>query len=283
MGTPQPLQFDAEAANRLQRLYVTTYAQQRRAAVREALALRAGEQVLDIGTGPGFEPYELATVLGPAGHLRAIDTSETMLQLSRQRCVDQPWVEFQPADARRLPFDEATFDAAVIVQVYEYVGEVGAALVELERVLRPGGRAVVVDTDWRSIVWETRDPARMTRVLNAWEEHLAHPCLARTLPGLLKHAGFALRQAQVLSAFDLAFSEEGYSYGLAQLIGDFVPGRQGLSKDDGEAWHEDLRRTDQEGRYFFCLNQDLYLAVKPTEGLLECEQTGAQARGLFSP
>lgn len=264
----QPLQFDSEAANRLQRLYVTPYAQQRRAVAREALALRAGEQVLDIGTGPGFEPYELATVLGPGGHLHAVDTSDTMLQLSRQRCVDQPWVEFQPADARRLPFADATFDAAVVVQVYEYVSEVGAALAELYRVLRPGGRAVVVDTDWRAIVWEARDPARMTRVLNAWEEHLVHPYLARSLPGLLKHAGFALRHAQVLSAFDLAFSADGFSYTLAQLIADYVPGRQGLSKDDAAAWHEDLRSADEEGRYYFCLNQVLYLAIKPTEGLM---------------
>jgi hypothetical protein len=89
--------------------------QQRRATVREALLLQAGEHVLDIGTGPGFEPYELATVLGPTGHLHAIDTSDVMLQLSRQRCIDQPWVEFQSADATLLPFDDTTFDAAVVV------------------------------------------------------------------------------------------------------------------------------------------------------------------------
>jgi hypothetical protein len=127
---------------------------------------------------------------------------------------------------------------------------------------------VLVDTDWRSIVWESSDPARMTRVLTAWEEHLVHPCLDRSLPGLLKQAGFALGQAQALSAFDLDFTEEGYSAPLAQLIVDFVPGRQGLSRDDAEAWREDLRRTDQEGHYIFCLNQDLFLAIKPTQGLM---------------
>lgn len=262
----QPFQFDSEAASRLQRAYVTTYAQQRRATVREALALQAGEQVLEIGTGPGFEPYELATVLGPTGHLHAIDTSETMLQLSRQRCADQPWVEFQSADASLLPFNDDTFDAAVVVQVYEYVGEVTAALTELYRVLQPGGRAAVVDTDWRSIVWESSDPARMARVLNVFEEHLVHPCLNRVLPGLLKQPGFALKHAQILSAFDLAFTDDRFSYGLAQLIGDFVVGRQGLSRDDVEAWQEDLNQANQEGRYFFSLNQYLYLAIKPMEG-----------------
>ena len=267
MGAP-PLQFDSDAAHRLERMYLTPYAQHRRAAVREALALQAGEQILEIGTGPGFEPYELASVLGPTGRLQAVDTSEPMLQLSRQRCVDQPWVEFRPADARQLPFDDATFDAAVVVQVYEYVDEVDTALLDLFRTLRPGGRVVVVDTDWHAIAWESHDAARMTRVLTAWEEHLVHPSLARSLPLLLTQAGFELRQAQVLSAFDLAFAEDRFSYGLAQLIVEFVSGRQGLSQEDGEAWREDLRQTDQEGRYFFCLNQDLYLAIKPAEGLM---------------
>jgi ubiquinone/menaquinone biosynthesis C-methylase UbiE len=265
MMCAQPLEFDSEIATRLQRAYVTTYAQQRRATVREALALHPGEHVLDIGTGPGFEPFELATVLGPTGRLYAIDTSDVMLQLSRQRCADQPWVEFQSADASKLPFDDATLDAAVVVQVYEYVEDVAAALAELRRVLRPGGRAVVIDSDWRSIVWESADPARMMRVLKAFEEHLIHPCLNRALPLLLKQAGFALNHAQVLSAFDLTFSEDRFSYALAHLIADFVPGRHGLSQDDGEAWREDLRRADQEGRYFFCLNQCLYLAIKPMD------------------
>jgi arsenite methyltransferase len=264
----QSFQFDPQVANRLEPIYVTAYARERRAAVRAALALRAGEHVLDIGTGPGFEPYELATMIAPGGHVHAVDTSETMLQLSRQRCSGQPWVEFQLADARCLPFGDATFDAAVAVQVYEYVGEVAAALAELYRVLQPGGRAVVIDTDWRSIAWEASDQARMTRILHAWEEHLVHPTLARSLPRLLKRTGFALTHPQVLTAFDLTFTEDRFSYGLASLVADFVSGRQGLSLNEAEAWLEDLHRTAKEDRYFFCLNQYLYLAVKPTEVLM---------------
>ena len=90
---------------------------------------------------PALSLTELATVLGPTGRLHAIDTSQTMLQLSRQRCADQPWAEFHLADASLLPFDDDTFDAAVVVQVYEYVEDVAVDLRELTRVLRPGGRA----------------------------------------------------------------------------------------------------------------------------------------------
>ncbi len=97
----QPTQFGPEVANRLERLYVTAYARERRAAVRAALDLRAGEHVLDLGTGPGFEPYELATMIGPGGHVHALDTSETMLQLSRL----EAWLE----DLRRAAKEDRYF------------------------------------------------------------------------------------------------------------------------------------------------------------------------------
>ena len=55
--------------------------------------------------------------------------------------------------------------------------------------LRPGGRLLVLDTDWDSIVWHSSDRERMERVLAAWNEHLADPYLPRRLPGLLRAAG----------------------------------------------------------------------------------------------
>jgi hypothetical protein len=56
-------------------------------------------------------------------------------------------------------------------------------------VLRPGGRVLVLDTDWDSIVWRSSDEERMARVLAAWEQHLVDPHLPRTLRGSLERAG----------------------------------------------------------------------------------------------
>src|SRR3990167_8372110 len=100
--------------------------------------------------------------------------SDAMLAMARSRCAGQPWVGFEPADATKLPFPNGAFDVAVSTQVYEYVSDTATALAELNRVLRPGGRALILDTDWDSIVWNTTDRDRMERVLAAWDEHLAH-------------------------------------------------------------------------------------------------------------
>src|SRR5690242_4370002 len=145
------------------------------------MALAHGESVLDIGSGPGLLACEMAAEVGAAGSVDGVDPSESMLVLARDRRPPKGAAEirFVAGDACALPFREETFDAAVATQVYEYVQDIPAALGEVFRVLRPGGRLLVLDTDWASIVWHSRDTERMRRVLAAWEEHLVDPHLPR--------------------------------------------------------------------------------------------------------
>jgi ubiquinone/menaquinone biosynthesis C-methylase UbiE len=98
------------------------------------------------------------------------------------------------ADATALPFPDATFDAATSIQVYEYIADLSTALAELHRVLRPGGRALILDTDWDSIVWQATDPDRMRRVLAAWTQRFADPHLPRSLASQLRAVGFKVNQ-----------------------------------------------------------------------------------------
>jgi SAM-dependent methyltransferase len=78
---------------------------------------------------------------------------------------------------------------------YEYVQDATAALGEAFRVLRPGGRLLVLDTDWGSIVWHSGDAERMRRVLAAWEEHLVDPHPPPRLTRLLSAATTRIRDA----------------------------------------------------------------------------------------
>lgn len=184
--------------------------------------------------------------------------------MSRERCDEQPWVDFAVADATALPYENESFDAAVSTQVYEYVADVPAAIEELHRVLRPGGRALVLDTDWASIVIHTENPERMTRVLSAWDEHFVHPTLPRTLGPLLRSAGFALRAREVAPLFNTEYADDTYSKPTLAIIAGFVVGRQGVTEEEAAEWHAELAALGEQGDYFFTLNRYLFLVEKAT-------------------
>jgi arsenite methyltransferase len=256
------LQFDDEASQRLEAAYRSADLVAQRSAVLDALELAAGERVLDVGVGPGLLAVEIARAVGPRGRVCGIDVSQSMLALAGRR-VHVPGsagVELRRADATAIPYADATFDVGVSTQVLEYVADVATAVEELARVLRPGGRVLVLDTDWDSVVWHSHDRARTERVLRAWEQHLADPHLPRRLGGLLERAGFRLAPVQVLPVLDTGYDPHTLSGGLIDLVAGFVVGRDGLTPAEVEAWAADLRSLGRE--YFFSLNRYVFRGTR---------------------
>ena len=262
--TSRPL-FDADASTKLEAVYRTPDVVAQRHATLRALRLQPGERAVDIGAGPGFLVAEMAEQVGPAGHVTGLDISDSMVTLAQRRCATEPIksrTTIVKADATALPFLEASFDAAVSTQVYEYVSHIDQALAELHRVLRPGGRALVLDTDWDSVVWETHDRDRMQRVLAAWNERFADPHLPRTLARRLHHAGFDVISRDVLVLFNPEYDPDTYSVTNGRIMGDFVVGRRAITRDEVEAWSRDLEQCGHDGDYFFSLNRYVFLAEK---------------------
>jgi SAM-dependent methyltransferase len=257
------IDFDAGAARGLERMYRTPDVVAQRARVLRALALRAGERVLDVGVGPGLLAFDLAATVGEKGLAAGVDASEAMLEMTRRRCAEQPWTDFRHADATALPFDDGAFDAVVSTQVYEYVPDVDAALREAARVLRRGGRLAVLDTDWDSVVWHTADRARMRRVLEAWDAHLHDPHLPATLGVRLERAGLRVERCDVVPIVNESLHAHCYSFGILFAIQRFVASRPEVGEAEAEAWARELRELGARGEYFFSLNRYLFVAHRP--------------------
>jgi len=253
--------FDDKMSRTIEAIYLTPDVVEQRRRVLEALRLAAGESVLDIGSGPGLLAHAMAEAVGPQGRVCGIDRSEAMVAMSRRRCVEQPWTEFERADANSLPYPDASFDAAVSTQVYEYVRDISAALAELRRVLRPGGRAVILDTDYGSLVIHTEDAARMARVLCAWDAHFVHSDLPRKLSRELRAAGFAVSDRLAIPMFNPEFQDNTYGKGMLEMMASFAVGR-GVPQSEADAWFAEFTALGERGEFFFSLNRYLFVAEK---------------------
>lgn len=256
------MQFDDEAARRLEAIYTTPDVVAQRRRVLAAMALDEGERVLDVGVGPGLLAHDMAAAVGAAGAVSGVDVSDSMLAMARRRSPPQAGapMEFVHAQADALPYPGASFDAAVSTQVYEYVEDVPRALAEVHRVLRPGGRVAILDTDWDSIVCHSPDPQQTRRVLDAWEEHLVDARLPRRLPGLLSAAGFALQDCEVVPLLSVGYDRDTYSAGMISLVAEFVSGRAGISADEAAGWRAGIVALGDD--YFVSLNRYLFTAVR---------------------
>jgi arsenite methyltransferase len=262
-GAVSQLAFDEETGKQLEALYQIGDAVRRRRLVRAALAAKSGERILDVGCGPGFYCAELLEEVGPDGSIVGLDSSASMLALAARRCGGHRAVKFDTADATSLPVPDATFDAALCVQVLEYVPDLLAGLAELYRVVRPGGRVVVWDVDWATVSWHSADPERMARVLTAWDEHLAHPSLPRTLAPAMRSAGFEHVEMEPHSFASADFVPDSYGAATVPLISGFAAGRNGVSNDEAKAWAAEQLELGQQGKFYFACLQFCFTATRP--------------------
>src|ERR1700756_4565173 len=109
------------------------------------------------------------------------DISPDQIAAAQARCAEFAWVDCRETDIAAPPYGNAEFDAVFAVQALEYLSDLDGALRHIHRMLRSGGRLIVVATDWSSAVWHSEDAPRMQRVLTAWAPHTPR----RDLPGIL--------------------------------------------------------------------------------------------------
>ena len=256
--------FDAAAVARLERIYGAPEIAAQRQRARELIRARPGERGLENGCGPGFLACELAREVGPDGTIVAIDSSADMIAATQRRAHDQDLagrIEAVTGDAKRLDFADGSFEFLVGVQVYLFVKEIEVALTEAARVLRPGGRLLIVDTDWDSCVWLTADRERNRRVLDARSREFAQPHLPPLLPGLLRRAGLQLSTVHAHPVLNLGYDPDSFSAGIIDAVAKSAI-NQGLNHAEAQAWAADLKGRTGEGEYFFSVNRYLFLARK---------------------
>ncbi len=247
------LKFDAETSRILDDSYQGSDVVRRRRANFEALRIRPGDDVLDIGCGTGLLTSELARAVGDQGSVTGIDPSEEMLNAARERCTEKQYVRLVEGTADRIPVQDMSIDRAISLQVFEYLTDIPTALKEVARVLRPRGRLVIGDIHWDSWIWLSDDPERMARVMAAWDGHLSERCVAALLPAMLKEAGFAVDTVTPVTFSDTVLRPDGVANMMLLLIENYVKQNGLVPAEVATEWAAEQRRLATNGRFFFSL------------------------------
>ena len=234
----------------------------RRSVVLETLNLRTGERVLELGCGGGYYTHEAARFVGPTGRVCAIDISPDQIVAAQARCAELSWVECRQADIAAPPYGDAEFDAAFAVQALEYLSDLDAGLGQIHRMLRPGGRLIIVATDWSSAVWHSENAARMQRVLTAFAPHIPCPNLPSILVPRLRRAGIQPLRQTPIPILNTSYNPASFSYWVARVIRPFVVSRQSVTEEEAAEWFDEFPELEESGAYFFGLTPILTEAVK---------------------
>ena len=257
--------FEAADVARLERAYSTPQIVDQRRRFRAAVAARPGEVGLDVGCGAGHLACELARELAPGGRIIAIDKSRESVDASKARVVKEELagtVEVRAGDATALEFPDESFDFVVAVQVYSFVPNVSRAIEEATRVLRKGGRVLVLESDWDMCVWKSKDPAFTRRMISARAEtQFAHAYLPRDLHKLFHAAGLTLVDVQTFSIVETRYDASSFGASVIGITRDSAL-KHGLPAPNVGAWEDDLRSRNTEGEWFFCLDRFVFTGTK---------------------
>ena len=210
---------------------------------------RPGAVLLDVGCGTGDDVATLAQRVAPGGRAIGVDTSASMIAEARRRAgsTGLPGVEFLHADAAVLGLADASVDGCRTERTLLHVPDPARVVAEMARVVRPGGRVVLTEPDWHTLVVDAGDPEVGHAVAAAAAGRFRNGVVGRTLRRLLLDAG--LVEVEV-AARTLLATDAGRAEGLFALSAAARDAaRDGrVHRDGAERWLDDVRRAGERGR-----------------------------------
>lgn len=256
------LEYNEEESRRTEQAYLSPEIVRQRERTLAIISPVPGERAVDIGCGPGLLAIELSAAVGKKGRVIGIDSSSAMIGLAEKRCGDLPNVELHEGDATDLDLEDASADVVCCTQVLLYVPDHEKAISEMFRVLVPGGRAVVMETDWRSAVLHSNDEEITEKIIAAWDNAVPSARLPARLGSLLRKAGFESVQIEAIPNISTSCDKAGFSMTMMEQCAQAATEQGIITEEEARHWLAGLRQLGEEGAYFFCVNRFLFSAVK---------------------
>ncbi|MCK9991857.1 MAG: hypothetical protein Dbin4_00377 [Alphaproteobacteria bacterium] len=225
-----------------------------------AADLKPGQTVVDYGCGPGGLALELARRAGPSGHVHGVDLNAEFAGLARKALAEAGFgaastVHHVMDD--KIPLPGGSVDRLICKNVMEYVPDIDATLAEFRRVVKPGGIAHIIDSDWGMLVVEPLGQAKLNELFEAAKLAYHTPHAGRILYSRMKKAGFPNVSVKILANPDIKGQMLMVLHNMANYarIGGRIDPRR------ADALLAEVKQSIAEGSYMMVLPQFLVTAT----------------------
>lgn len=227
-----------------------------------ALAPQPGERILEAGCGSGVLCRLVAPHLSPGGEMLGVDIAPDMIAAARRLAQALPHsLRFEPASGDALPCGDACFDAAFAARLLLHVSDRAAVVRELARVVRPGGRIVLMDWDFETVT-VAHSQHELTRRLLRWrcDHHGGDNWSGRKLLDDALTAG--LSPETVAAATVIARDETAALTGTLRRAAAVARDGGGITPAEHDAWIGEIEERLATGRFFASISHFIVKALR---------------------
>lgn len=229
-------------------------------AILDGLRPAVGERVLDLGCGAGDDAFDIASRVGPAGHVTGVDISEFLIaEAIRRSSARNLSVSFEVGDARSLRFADESFDAVRTERMLMHVPDPVKALAEMVRVLKAGGRMAVQDFDWETQFCDSPYKETTRKIALSFCDGMKNGWIGRRLPRLFREAG--------MTDITVSFRTVSITYDFLQLlVGGHVARAVAsgvLTGHEADLWWTHLAHANAANSFLYGFTAFVVSGVKP--------------------
>jgi len=230
-------------------------------ALYEPADIRPGHIVADFGCGPGYTTIEIAKWVGPSGHVHALDINSDFVTQSRKNAHAAgvgDRVTAHQSDGSVLPLPDASLDRLTARNTVIYVDDPERTIREFWRVLKPGGKAHIIEGDWPMMVVEPIPSKDWADLVNAASHACRTPDIGRKLYGLMKLAQFSDVNVQVIVRPDI----DGRLLPMIRNMAEYAQANAKINKADVARMVLTIEQAISQGSYLALAPQFVVTAVR---------------------
>lgn len=225
----------------------------------DLLAIKSRQKLLEVGCATGEDVRTLAERVGEKGQVVGIDIDAHMIEVAKQRTDNQTLpITLQQGDAEQLDFADHSFHGCRAERLLHLLDNPLRALQEMVRVVRPGGRVVVGEPDWATLVLYPPGPSIDISVF----EFDASMTIGRQLPSLFNQVGLQVLKIVPVTCVitDFALANQVFHLKL-QILSAVERGK--IPQADALEWLINLAESTQKRAFFSAMTGFIVCGEKP--------------------